>query len=61
MTHSSVWEHVHDHTQRVTEEKSQRVIECFHIESDAISKALDVSRNKGRNYVNVRQQGRRMM
>lgn len=54
VTHNSVGKQIHDHTQRVAEEQSQRVIERFNIESNAISEILDVGRNKRRNYVHVK-------
>ena len=51
VTHGSVRQHIHHHTQGVAEEESQRVIERFHIKADAIRERLNVCSDKRRNCV----------
>jgi hypothetical protein len=48
MTHRAVREHIHDHPERVAEEESECVIECFDIESDTIGEVLNVCCDKRR-------------
>ena len=42
MTHSSIRDHVHDHTQRITEKETKSVVQRLHVETNGIRELLNI-------------------